>query len=78
MAKLYKSYVFRDKDPIIDATRTIVQASKKSYAEIGEASGVSPTTLNNWFQGTTRRPQFCTINAVGRALGHELTWRKRT
>ena len=35
-------------------------------------SGVSTTTLRNWFHGATRRPQFCTVNAVARALGKEL------
>ena len=70
--KPYKSYVFRDKDPIIDVLRTAVADSKRKYSAIQEDSGVSTTTLYNWFHGATRRPQFCTVNAVARALGKEL------
>lgn len=70
--KIYKSYMFRSKDPIIDVVRTAVQDSKMSYTEISSASGVSHGTLNNWFTGPTKRPQFCTVNAVMRAAGKEL------
>ena len=72
--KPYKSYRFIDKDPVIDQVRTIVQDSELSYVEIHEKSGVSTSTLYNWFHGHTKRPQFCTVNAVGRACGHELVW----
>ena len=74
--KAYKSYVFRDKDPIIDKTRTVVEDAKMSYSEVEAKSGVSASTMYNWFQGRTRRPQFATINAVGRACGQELVWHK--
>ena len=73
----YKSYMFRQKDPIIDKTRTIVDDSGMSYTEISEKSGVSTSAMSGWFLGATRRPQFCTINAVGRACGHELVWSKK-
>lgn len=75
---LYHSYVFKGKDPVIDSTRTIVEDSGESYAEVARRSGVSTTTLHNWFAGGTRRPQFCTVNAVGRALGYELKWSRFT
>ena len=74
--KPYKSYRFLTKDPIIDLTRTVVQDSGMSYVEIHEKSGVSTSTLYNWFHGQTKRPQFCTVNAVGRACGNELIWAK--
>jgi len=70
--KPYKSYVFKDKDPIIDVLRTAVSDSKRKYSSIQADSGVSTATLYNWFHGATRRPQFCTVNAVARALGKEL------
>ena len=70
--KLYKSYSFKDKDPIIDKLRTVIQDESASYKEITEASGVSGTTLYNWFSGTTLRPQFASIMAVTRALGYDL------
>ena len=72
----YRSYAFVDKDPVIDKIRTVVEDSRESYQEIHEASGVSKATLYNWFMGKTRRPQYATINAVARALGHEFTLRR--
>ncbi len=70
--KLYLSYNFHDKDPIIDKLRTVVKDSGDTYKEIHELSGVTIGTLRNWFSGPTRRPQFATLNAVARALGYEL------
>jgi DNA-binding phage protein len=67
--KLYKSYSFRDKDPVIDHLRTAVQKSGNKYSKISEDSGVSSGTLSNWFEGTTKRPQFATVAAVARSLG---------
>jgi len=65
----YKSYMFREKDPIIDALRTAVSDSHKKYSIVQAESGVSSTTLHNWFHGKTRRPQFATVSAVARSLG---------
>jgi hypothetical protein len=68
----YKSYVFVDKDPIIDEIRTVVQLSGRTYKQIHDDSNVSTQTLAMWFSGTTRRPQAATVNAVLRALGYKL------
>jgi DNA-binding phage protein len=68
---LYKSYSFRDKDPVIDEMRTLVNDSHKSYRDIHEASGVSVSTMYNWFEGTTKRPQYATVMAVVYALGYK-------
>lgn len=65
----YKSYMFREKDPIIDALRTAVSDSQMTYTEIHADSGVSKSTIHNWFGGKTRRPQFATVSAVARSLG---------
>jgi len=70
--KPYPTYMFREKDPIVDIVRTVVQDSGKTYAEIERDSGVSATTLWAWFAGATKRPQFATIMAVLRACGHDL------
>lgn len=67
----YKTYNFKDKDPVIDEMRTALQDSGKSYQEVHEDSGVSATTLYNWFNGETRRPQFATIRAAARAMGYD-------
>jgi len=69
---LYKSYVFKDKDPVIDRLRTIVADEGVKYSEIAEGSGVSSTTLYNWFEGATLKPQFCTVMAVARSLGYDM------
>jgi transcriptional regulator with XRE-family HTH domain len=68
-AKLYQTYLFRDKDPVIDYLRTAKGKIKNS--KLAAASGVSAGTLNNWFNGTTRRPQFATVVAAARGIGPE-------
>lgn len=74
--RLYKSYNFVDKDPVIDRVRSIVAG--KTYKEIAEKSGVSITTLHNWFDGQTKRPQFATVAAVVRAMGGVIVVRRAT
>jgi hypothetical protein len=71
--KLYRSYSFKDKDPIIDTVRTLVQQEGVRYKDVQLASGVSTSTLYNWFDGETKRPQFATVMAVVRSLGYDLT-----
>lgn len=65
----YKSYMFTDKDPVIDALRTAVSESQMSYREITNDGGPSVATLRNWFAGATRRPQFSTVAATARTIG---------
>jgi hypothetical protein len=67
--KLYKSYVFKEKDPIIDAMRTAYEDAGGRYRDIKEKSGVSYSTIHNWFNGTTRRPQFATVAEFAIACG---------
>ena len=74
--KAYKSYVFRDKDPVIDKLRTIVADSGMNSTEVSTDSGVSASAIFGWFHGKTRRPQFATVNAVARACGQELVFKK--
>lgn len=60
-----------EKDPIIDQVHTLFQDIGASVSEIHEISGVSTSTLYNWFDGPTRRPQHATVAAVLAALGYE-------
>jgi hypothetical protein len=79
MGFTYKSYNFIDKDPMIDEVRTIVEQSGATYQWINSTSGVSITTISKWFDGSTRRPQAATMNAVLRSLGYKLgvvEWQK--
>ena len=68
--KLYTSYNFVDKDPVIDKMRTLVKREGFSYGEISGKSGVSASTMHNWFEGKTKRPQYATVMAVAGALGY--------
>ena len=69
----YQSYTFHDHDPMIDKLRDLLKAEGKSYTWVETRSGVTSPTMRNWFSGKTRKPQFATLNAVARCLGHELT-----
>ena len=68
----YRTYMFKDKDPIIDKLRTALQDSGLSYEDVHAKSGISTTTLYSWFHGKTRRPQFATIAAAVGAMGKEI------
>jgi hypothetical protein len=72
MGFTYKSYNFVDKDPMIDEIRTVVEKSGASYKWVNQESGVSTNTISKWFDGSTRRPQAATMNAVLRSLGYKL------
>lgn len=65
----YRSYNFREKDPVIDVLRTACEDAKARLTDLCADSGVSPTTYYNWWKGKTRRPQFATVAACARALG---------
>lgn len=69
--KLYRSYNFKDKDPVIDRIRTIIQDEGLSYTDIHIISGVSASTPKNWLEGETKRPQYATVAAITYALGYK-------
>jgi predicted transcriptional regulator len=70
MPQLYKSYMFKDKDPIIDKLRTAMADAGITIKEAAAQSGVPETTLWAWFYGMTRRPQHATLRAVFSAIGY--------
>jgi hypothetical protein len=71
--KSQSSYLFIDKDPIIDLIRTEAQRGgdlrQQHLDRISYNSGVSTTTLRNWFFGETRRPQRLSSRFVLDAIG---------
>jgi hypothetical protein len=77
---LYKSYVFKTKDPVIDELRTItedfygVRVNGKSLKQIEESGGPSSSTMRAWYFGKTRRPTSATLEAAGRAMGFKRKW----
>jgi len=82
--RLYKSYMFRTKDPVIDELRTIIQDAtgdkrldRKTLQGIEDDGGPTVSCMHGWFRGKTNRPQSVTIEAAGRALGYRRKWVKR-
>ncbi len=71
--RLYRTYRFIDKDPIIDEVRTLIQDEglMKKLDIVHQLSGVATTTLDNWFNGETVSPQNRTISAVVTSLGYQ-------
>ena len=75
----YKSYAFKDHDPILDQIDRLYELSSNAYgtgpmsmAQVENKSGVTASTLRNWRDRKTRRPQFATVKAVAKALGADL------
>lgn len=66
-------YRFIDKDPVIDVIRTEAQRygnlSNAQLEKLSIESGVSVSTLYNWFNGQTKRPQSLSTRFVLEALG---------
>jgi transcriptional regulator with XRE-family HTH domain len=66
-------YRFIDKDPVIDVIRTEAQRygnlGHDQLSKLAYESGVSISTLHNWFNGDTRRPQSLSTRFVLEALG---------
>lgn len=82
VAPLYKAYLFREKDPVIDQLRTLAEDSfrekitGKNLREVEKGGGPKVATMKAWFFGATKRPNNSSIEAAGRSLGWERTWRK--
>lgn len=79
MAPLYKSYVFKTKDPVIDELRGLVQQTygsvdRKALKQMHLASNVSVGAMHEWFHGKTRQPKNSSTEAAGRALGFKRKW----
>ena len=81
--RVYKSYLFKDKEPVIDMTRTLFEdvygrrVDTKMLGEIAKNGGPTVGCMRNWFFGATQRPKNETIEASGRALGYERVWVKQ-
>jgi hypothetical protein len=68
---IYRNYRFIDKDPIIDAMRTVIRDELGfNNNRVQAISGVSNTTFHNWFEGATRCPQNATVSQTAAALGY--------
>jgi hypothetical protein len=78
--KLYRSYMFRSKDPVIDQLRTVVQDKlKRNFSfsdlkQIEDDGGPTAGSMAKWFWGDTKRPQNSSIEAAGRSMGLMRVW----
>lgn len=68
--KLYKSYSFKDKDPIVDRIRTIRDGLGWNNTRLAEESGVSLGCIWRQLDGPTKRPQHATVAAQLGAMGY--------
>lgn len=69
----YPTYRFRqtEKDPIIDRVRTIMEDTGYSTQDLHRGSGISATTIYNWMDGPTKRPQYASLCAAIRTMGYD-------
>jgi DNA-binding phage protein len=67
--KVYRTYKFNGQDPVIENFRTLMNKQKSNPTMISLRSDVSRTTIANWLDGSTKAPQFKTVQAATRALG---------
>ena len=79
--KIYRNYSEFDdmgKDPVIGRVRQMIEKKRliKKLSIVHEISGVSRSTLYNWFNGETKRPQYATIMAVAAAMNYKMTFRQ--
>ena len=67
------TYKFRkgEQDPVVDRVRTCMEDTGYNVARVARDSGVSYGTISNWMNGTTMRPQYATVCAAIRAMGHD-------
>lgn len=75
MAGLFGTYLFRNKDPIIDELRTLIQdeygkLDRKALRDIESKGGAKANTTAGWFFKKVRRPQNPGIEATLRATGY--------
>lgn len=81
-----RGYRFSDRDPVIEEITNIITKSGLNVGDILErvldvsdnSVHISYSTINNWLNGKTRRPQNFTVTWVARALGYErrFVWTK--
>lgn len=80
--RTYKAYLFRNKEPVIDETRTLIEdvygerINNKILADIEKNGGPTVGCTRGWFFGKTCRPKNETLEAAGRSFGYRRQWVK--
>jgi len=65
------------RDPVLEEVIRIINTRNVSLTHLAERSGVSVSTLRNWINGKTRRPQRLTMEFAIRPMGYEMTIQRR-
>lgn len=73
---VYRNYSFLNKDPVIDKMRTLIRDEGLKWHDAAKIADMSPATLDNWFKGSTRRPQFSSIASLTHSLGYSMEFRR--
>ena len=68
--KIYRTYRFLDKDPAIDAMRTIMKDEGLKPRDAAMISGLAVGTLGGWFEKDTKNPRNSSITAFTSSLGY--------
>jgi hypothetical protein len=63
------------KDPVLLVVTTAITSSNIPLYQIAKRSKVSSTTIRNWMENKTRRPQFFTVSSVMAVLGRKVEWK---
>ncbi len=81
-----RGYRFTDRDPVLDEITRLITDSGLSIEAIVErvtklsrgGATLAASTLRNWMNGKTRRPQNLTVTWTAFALGYERKFVKRS
>jgi hypothetical protein len=76
--RVYDTYRFIDKDPVIDEMRTAWRDSGMKVSTVARIANMASATPTSWFGGKTKRPQNASICAFMGALGFERRWVRTT
>jgi IS30 family transposase len=79
-----RGYRFRDRDPqmvelcslIHDSEMDVMEICREVYRVSRGVYSIGNSTIYNWLNGKTRRPQNMTLNWVAFAIGYERKWTK--
>jgi len=79
-----KGYRFKTQDPDLEFITNLITKSNLNISDILEkildlsnnSVYISYSTILNWQNGKTRRPQNFTLTWIARALGYEKNWKR--
>lgn len=70
--ELRKQYLDTNQSQVLKDLIGLIRASKMTYKDIAEKTGVNPRTVACWVDGTTTHPRIITFSAVAALFGYKL------